>query len=549
MTTSSVVHTLRTRNLEGVYNFVVDHDGDFELTFKEGGLLKFYDIKIYKADECEQDNAVRVNGSDSAYEWLFTDQDATDATKRLTYNLHKRGLGEPIELLLVDNVRGNLSLTKDNFTHVGSDADHPDYYLSFYTDVKKGDFGSFRTVVGCETQDHKYVTDYASRNMAVGYRETQEYPYTWDFTDLYLYAAEAISTDLWNSADLSDKNENKGWETYSTGWALRNCPDNKWGIYFATGGQLYAGNTMFPESAGLGFKRSTNDAEKMHDVNKSVRVLIGGLELNNANSEEFHKIVIPQVDKDAVIYVRATPNTSSTTFAKALCSLDGTNGRDFDKQFKVGGDVIYIIKNNKKDGETNIADKRDVELWLNSVTVKKIGVSIDSKTVNKLGWATESRERVIDPELTEFFSGNQFHSYIVTETNTASKEVTIEEVDPKKYVMPISQGDDNNAYILRNMTEKDGSKLVKIFEDKFNLFVPDMHDYLEGNNNTKKSVVDMSRSKMKAILEPGTVSGATDEDYTNYVLTYNVAKANETNTGIIEDTGKELLEVGFYRVQ
>ena len=518
---------IKNNILEGVYNFVVDHDGDFELTFKEGGLLKFYDIKIYKADECEQDNAVRVNGSDSAYEWLFTDQDATDATKRLTYNLHKRGLGEPIELLLVDNVRGNLSLTKDNFTHVGSDADHPDYYLSFYTDVKKGDFGSFRTVVGCETQDHKYVTDYASRNMAVGYRETQEYPYTWDFTDLYIpnYAGDAIQTDVIDPAETSP-NENKGWETYSTGWALRNCPNNKWGIYFASGGQLYAGNKMFAETAGLGFKRSTDDAEKMHELNKTVRVVIGGLELNNANSEEFHKIVIPQVDNGAVIYVRATPNTSSTTFAKAMCSVDGTKGKAFDKQFAVGNDEVYIIKNTES--------KRDIELWLNSVTIKKIGVSLDKKTVNVKGYATESRARAIDHELTTFFSGKEIKAYAVSSPNYADRTLTLTNVAKEKnaHVLPANKG-----CVLYYTGESE----LNLYDGGFHLFVPDMHDgekLFSGDNLLVPNVGTEG-------LQLGMFDGENDEK-TNYVLTYKYQKLTSDGTpyGEVDDQGPEM----FYRV-
>ena len=525
---------IKNKKLEGVYNFVVDHDGDFELTFKEGGLLKFYDIKIYRAEECEQDNAVRVNGSDSAYEWLFTDQDATDATKRLTYNLHKRGLGEPIELLLVDNVRGNLSLTKDNFTHVGSDADHPDYYLSFYTDVKKGDFGSFRTVVGCETQDHKYVTDYASRNMAVGYRETQEYPYTWDFTDLYIpdYAGDAIQTDVIDPAETSP-NENKGWETYSTGWALRNCPNNKWGIYFASGGQLYAGNKMFAETAGLGFKRSTDDAEKMHELNKTVRVVIGGLELNNANSEEFHKIVIPQVDNGAVIYVRATPNTSSTTFAKAMCSVDGTNGKAFDKQFAVGNDEVYILEN--KDS------KKDIELWLNSVTIKKIAVSKDFKTVNDLGYASESRDREIDPELMGFMTGTGLKAYTVTNVSYGDKagdvpSIMLEAVD-KAYVIGAATTGDHNAYIIYNTdAAKEGSKAVKAINNGFHLFVPDMHDKSEVNE--KKSKLDVGGNSLVSWLTSGKVP-QTEGAYTNYLM---------NSKGYNEITGEPVEgEEAFYR--
>ena len=94
--------------------------------------------------------------------------------------------------------------------------------------------------------------------MAVGLLEKVKdgYPYTWDFTDLLVleynnstYIHDAIDNEKAATNLLSDY---KGWELYN-GESLRNAPKDASGILFADGGQLYAKNVMFEETAGIGF--------------------------------------------------------------------------------------------------------------------------------------------------------------------------------------------------------------------------------------------------------------------------------------------------------
>jgi hypothetical protein len=106
---------------------------------------------------------------------------------------------------------------------------------------------------------------------------------------------------------------------------------------------------------------------------------------------------------------------------------------------------------------------------------------------------------------------------------------------------------DMNAYIIHN-TEGKQVDMMKT-DGGFHLFVPDMHDYGTVNGVTyEKSIKDMSSSLLKSKLSQGTVK-MYDGDNTNYVLTYETAKAgwneNEENT---EDY-PEMTTVGFFRVQ
>ena len=83
----------------------------------------------------------------------------------------------------------------------------------------------------------------------------------------------------------------------------------------------------------------------------------------------------------------------------------------------------------------------------------------------------------------------------------------------------------------------------------FHLFVPDMHDYGTVNGVTyEKSIKDMSSSLLKSILSSGPVK-MYDGDYTNYVLTYETAKAGWTEGEENIEDNPEMTTVGFFRVQ
>ena len=543
------VNTLGELTLQGVYNFVVNADGNFSITMEEGQLLKLYDIQIYKNGEIIQDNSVMKVGT-SNYEILFTSEDAADATKEMHYNMHYRGKAEPIELLHVDNVSGNLSpLNVNSFTYGQAKG----YNENFYRNVKKGDFGSYRVAVGVKTQNNVYVTDYARRTMAVGFRETKTYPYTWDFTDWSSYT-EAITTELNNSSLGSD---HKTWSVNGIDKAyLRQVTTDETGILFAKGGQLYASNHMFPETAGLGFKRVESANGGINSCMGNVRSTDEGLFLDSRVDGTYEKIVVPQVDVNAAIYVRATLISEASAYKKELYSLNGEvdeptsiviGSNSYSKKFAAGGDMIYVVKNTS-------GEKKDIELWLNGMTIKRIAVSTAPKTVNKYGWATESREYDIDPELTSYMTGQNFTTFLVIDVDYPNKKVITTPIYDNEhnfnFRMPYAEatGDRNkNACIIYN----NAGTSVDIIDGGFHLFVPDMHegDNVAGEGEpeaARKPYADTSTSQMKAKLSSEGVVLASEGAYTNFAFTY---LYHDTEDGSIP-SGTTLTDGGqaFYRI-
>ena len=459
----------------GEYHFQVaststSDDTDFAIEVKDADLLKIYSIVIYRNAANNNADILTENCvTADKQEVLFTDQDAEGATEDVTCTLRYRGYEEPSTFNGIDQVRGNLDATSMTFTPNTADN-------SVKTTLKRGDFGSFRAKMAVKTKDagNTYVTDYAPGNMAVGYRETMKYPYTWDFTDL-LKLEYNNSTYIHDAIDFEKNAENllpdyKGWEDY-TGQSLRNAPKNASGILFADGGQLYAKNELFAETAGIGFKRSTDKIEDAKLLNRSVRIRDGALVLNCNEDGKFHKMVLPKVDADAVIYVRATPIENAKY--KNQCSTDGQTGKDFDKILTVGDDKVFIMKNDAE---------RDVELWLNGYEIKKIAVATDFKKIGSTGYATESRDHIIDHRLTEYFTGVPVKAYY-GKLSDDKKSVSLENVE---FLKAAENEGDATGCILHNETSGN-NKAVNIINDGFHLFVPDMHD--KGSNNIDDNVL------------------------------------------------------------
>ena len=513
----------------GEYHFKVKETSksdatDFAIEVKDADLLKIYSIVIYR--NAADNNAEILTENQligEQQEVTFTDDDASTAEKTVDAHVRYHGYQEKSTFDDIDQVRGNLNLSKSNFTVTTSDAEP---YCTISTTVKKGNFGSFRAKMEVLTKDanNTYVTDYVPGSLAVGLLEKVKdgYPYTWDFTDLLklecnnsTYIHDAIDFEKNAENLLSDYN---GWELYN-GESLRNAPKNASGILFADGGQLYAKNVMFEETAGIGFKRSTDNVEDAKLLNRSVRIRDGALILNCNEEGKFHKMVLPKVDADAVIYVRATPIENAKL--KNQCSTDGQTGKNFDKTLTIGDDKVFIMKNNAE---------QNIELWLNGYEIHKISVSRDPKTVNVKGYASESRDHRIDHSLTKYFTGANVKAYVVQGADYDNRTLTLFDIaSDDASILAAEQG-----CIIGTNDEK-----LEIIDGGFHLFVPDMHDtgnYLHGKyGNMLVANVD----------DEGKLLGMFDGDNTNYALTYRYQMLKEDGTpygDVIE--GDEM----FYRV-
>ena len=265
----------------------------------------------------------------------------------------------------------------------------------------------------------------------VGYRETLEYPYTWDFTDLKKYVSAGIDED--GIEKDVDEDDLKIWDEYG----FRTNSEEYDGYIFAPGGQLYGGTTMFDETRGIGIFHNEIDNKSM-TMNGSADAADGGL----AVSDEFG-FVVPQVAAGQAVYVHTTGSGTSAQYAIG----NGT------KQ-----DLTAVGTNAFAMQMADNATTANVTLYFKGYEVNKIAVSGYKKTVNKLGFASESRNEEIDPELMGYMTGTGLKAYTITGVNYGTKagdipSITLTEVPSTNVIAPATTGD-GNAYIIYNPEKK-----------------------------------------------------------------------------------------------
>ena len=479
----------------GEYHFIAK-GGDFSLTLTDGPLLKLYTIEIYK-----HENTIITENEvlgDNRY-ILYTSED--NGAKTTSINLHYNGKGEPFAYLQTAKKTGKFKNENISFEQSGN---------KFNYTPASNLFGTFRPRLAVRTTNSAYVTDYADYSIAVGYRETKEYPYTWDFTDLKKYVKESNQIDEnGNEKDVDD--DVKIWKDYSL---QVKDPETDGGL-FVNGSQLYAGDKMFEESAGIGihhFNYNKNHNGKMTITDEEN----GGLRVTDGT--QAWRFIVPQVKTGQAIYVRASKTGDEV---KAKYIEDGTTEADFTNVGTDGDEVVFKMI---KSGDANA--KGDVSLCFKGYEIKKIAVSEDFKSVNSLGYATESRARDIDHSLTSYFSAGNIKAYRVSDVDYQNSKVTLTEVD--KVLKSALEKAEGRGVILYNTAEGKDKTVTN-----FGLFVPDMHD-------TENTLDEETETNMLwGNLSQNNSIGANPGDYTNYLL---------SSTGKNEVTGETITGVeAFYR--
>jgi len=152
-------------------------------------------------------------------------------------------------------------------------------------------------------------------------------------------------------------------------------------------------------------------------------------------------------------------------------------------------------------------------------------VSTDPKKVDSKGWATESRDHIIDTKLLPYFTGMPIKTYFVGAPNYDNRTLTLTEVsddeNTTEYVMPASTG-----CLLYN--EQNGKADIFGTDTGFHLFVPDMHDGTKLAQATATTTDGANVNMLKAQLtqrNPSTMENpnpvpAEEDEFTNYVLSY-----------------------------
>ena len=594
-------------NYRGCYHFFATGDKNnagkpADMVFKVtgGSMCKIYKIQIYRGDRIVTNEVVGATDNDNKFLlWSKAadpnDESSEDEIDDNQYNWTLKYFGKEQKLAdgtnSVDNeIIAKTGIVNQELTTSTETDPTEDTYNTFTYQHQAGEIGTFRMRGKDMEKGMNYVADYADHNVTIAYQQTQTYPYTWDFTDVTgiesnvtnLFdpeeqlgegdtapAGSGLTDEVWNSITNESYQKTSRdlslWEVSGTSgnYFLRlnsqtsQTPQNlmERDNIFETakeigGNQVWANGTIVPEMQGLWFyTENNNQGNGEWIIKQGDDQNVGGLEFAGT-SPWFKKIVVPNVPKDAAVYLRMTKITddsvepevrymfgqqeSMSSIKTSATSPTGTGTETF---YEVGdtGDYILALMN------TN-SGKSNLTLSLNGYRIQKLAVSTDFKSILKVGWGSESRDHVIDPELTSFMTGKDFKTYIVSGASYADKKVTLKEVNAKSYVIPAAEEQgDKNATILRNMTKDENNTSlenpyqVRILNSGFHLFVPDMNDYIasrEDGRTNKKSLQDMSSNVLKSFADAGTITQDGTNNIFNYVLT---TRTQDVNSGAITE--------------
>ena len=558
-----------TYDYRSAYHFI-STGGDMTFTMNSGSMTKLYAIEIYRGDIRYSTDATRVvsqtyNGETyDAYAWcLYNDYRTEDGQeKRAAYELHFRGKGQRGRTPTVLHKSGNIN-TDDNLIYAELGNTNAPYILF---KSEKEQYGMFRMRIDDMELNNKYVAEYGLQNVAVGYLQNKTYPYTWDFTDLmrYVNTESRIQKERDNVDDYAPKTETgnydiefmnnsagenvktvEQWKEYAAdgnipaGYGLHLRNENVNGGVMWESGQLYAGDEIFTETFGLSIS-----APGVHEnYNGGLRITDEGLCLTGGN----WKITIPEVGSTNAVYVRATPIGDVTavtagvgaantpfTYVGTATNADGTN------------DKIYAVK----------GTGADMALFFNNLIIKKIAISDDPKTVNKKGYASESRKRVIDHSLTSFFTGKNIKAYTAQNYNESASTISLVEVT-KPMPAATADGQTVGSVLYNNdyYKDKDGNEYgqVDILDGGFHLFVPDMYDYTGNPNDIehmKTGELENTSGNLMLSFNAGAPSNAylpaESNGYTRYVLNYKYKKLD--SEGNMGSGAYQEGDEAFYRV-
>ena len=290
----------------------------------------------------------------SGYELLTTQDAAGNYTNSTaTWRLHECGRGQSNQRWMVREASGNLSANEingkiDNTNHTLTDGigaydgnpGHANNIWFRYTTKNEPTYGSFLLRCMDYDFDNKYCFDYADRVIAVGYRQTMNYPYTWDFTDIlnsktgnsqaeYDFSAATSrpegeaqpvggiysDTQQYNGSTIWMNDTTSVWVKYDNVISLQNARiRNENNRTLSSGTQLFAGNTYIEEAAGLGWATINMDA----NYNGSIQILDKGVKIQSYNGWET-RLFVPAANKTGRIYVRGQKLNNGKGFvAKAF---------------------------------------------------------------------------------------------------------------------------------------------------------------------------------------------------------------------------------------
>ena len=352
----------------------------------------------------------------------------------------------------------------------------------------------------------------------------------WENGKLVTFVGEDYHVNIYDQYKASD-------ETHKKAQVIRPL--------FADGGELTYGNVPLNETKGLliGLPRIGQDdaatvadieaGGKYADYNGTLELLsTGGLKITApkavAGLSRNHittSISIPEVDENMYIFVKANAEPTVANVTKVTDKYDVADG-------------VYLYKKDTS------KDNKAIFQFTNA-TIYKIGVTNIEKSINELGYATESRAFPIDHTYTGEFTNNDVNAYAIT-TYTAEGDV----YDYKGY--PQVRKSENEVTVVPANT---GVVLYKSGNSaRFSapLFYPAVNvtssaqDELTLADNWMAPNVESKRHYSEVIQKNAAMGGTDDTWCTKFIMTRKYYTYNKTSGTFSEEQTSEV--EAFYRM-
>ena len=490
------------------------------ISLTDDGWSKIYKIEIM--DECKPDLFLTEEpGWNDWYDFLIIDDDSENASVVVVD-------GVPVKKAY-DGHAGRIGATQAHTCRfdVEYDPNQVDIevnktvspYGAAYNRLEityNGGYGLVKIIqseLGDNEGDYKYVYSKNETYIAVGELTTQQYPYTWDFTDYNMFlgtktnktaekmaaAKTAGAYGIWTGTEKPFSQPAYVDEDFLPQVNVEEQPNTLTRKpLFAQGSQLSALNNAIAETEGLGIYRPFQANQKSFYYYFTIEGTFAkrerkynaydlqndALKATGDDVEGVGKINVPKVDAGMYVFVKASKEPTSVSANAAKVTKYEGHVNNFDL---VNG--VYVYKVNTK-GDVTLDFGTEAYVY-------KIGVTDQFKQiVNNAGKTTESRAIDIDYMQTNAFADIDMHAYrafdYVDNNDKTSGSMSIEEVGPTAK----EQG-------LLLFCEGGGNVSCP-------LFVPAV--------NNEAQTYSASDNKLIANVTAGTAPASTEDTY-NYVFT------------------------------
>jgi hypothetical protein len=299
-----------------------------------------------------------------------------------------------------------------------------EYYNLDFTKIK----GTGNVKIIQKEYFNGYVLDKKETWIAIGTYKQQSYPYTWDFTD---YNVSQGSLYAWLSGSNTYGTQKYGhWkmensETYAletheqvNGTILNGQTNQLEKIHkplFAQGAQLTywkQDNTIgtIKEAEGLRVKQAWGTKGELavgEDFDGELSINGKCLKYTPAGEWSRLHITIPNVDAGMYVFIKADDGTEAENYANPSVKLGNS---------ELTADNSYNTKNKVRAYKVTATGDVDIT-FAKAAQIKAIGVTNIFKSINALGYATESRDVDIDHIYEGEFTKNDVNAYCIQTYN------------------------------------------------------------------------------------------------------------------------------------